>query len=91
MNKDDIARMAREAGGLPDPMVFIRAYERFAPLVAAHKTEVAIAEAYRCGHKDGMEAAQPEQEPTWVGCGECDCSFPCTNGQTRCIRLKEKP
>jgi len=35
--------------------------------------------------------AQPEQEPTWVGCGECDCSFPCTNGQTRCIRLKEKP
>jgi hypothetical protein len=49
--------MARESGGLPDPMIFIAAYERFANLVAAHKTEVALAEAYRCGHKDGMEAA----------------------------------
>ena len=37
MTKDDIARMARESGGLPDPMVFIGAYERFANLVAAHK------------------------------------------------------
>ena len=35
MTKDDIARMARESGGLPDPMVFIVAYERFANLVAA--------------------------------------------------------
>ena len=36
MTKDDIIRMARESGGLPDPMVFIGAYERFANLVAAH-------------------------------------------------------
>jgi len=57
MTQDDISRMAREAGGLPDPMVFIAAYERFAHLVAAHKTEVITAEAYRCGYKDGMEAA----------------------------------
>ncbi len=57
MTKDEIIRMARESGGLPDPMVFIGAYERFAKLVAAHKAEVAIAEAYRCGYKDGMEAA----------------------------------
>lgn len=24
---------------------------------------------------------------TWVGCGDCDCSFPCNNGEARCIRL----
>jgi len=39
MTKDDIARMARESGGLPDPMVFIAAYERFANLVAAAERE----------------------------------------------------
>ena len=39
MNKEDIIRMAREAGELPDPMVFIAAYERFAALVAAHERE----------------------------------------------------
>jgi hypothetical protein len=39
MTKDDIARMARESGGLPDPMVFIAAYERFANLVAAVERE----------------------------------------------------
>ena len=33
---------------------------------------------------------QPQQEPTWVGCGECDCIFPCTNGQARCIRQPEQ-
>ena len=31
--------------------------ETFVGLVAAHKTEVALAEAYRCGYKAGMEAA----------------------------------
>jgi hypothetical protein len=34
MTKDDILRMAREAG-LHDPMVFYAGYERFAALVAA--------------------------------------------------------
>ena len=23
----------------------------------------------------------------WVGCGECDCAFPCHEGKARCIRL----
>ena len=36
MTKDDISKLAREAGGLPDPMVFIGVYERFAALVEAH-------------------------------------------------------
>jgi hypothetical protein len=34
MNREEIIKLAREAGGLPDPMVFIGAYERFAALVA---------------------------------------------------------
>lgn len=36
MNREDILRMARESGGLPDPMVFIRSYERFAALIEQH-------------------------------------------------------
>ena len=55
MTKDDIIRMAREAG-LVSPMTFYAAYECFANLVAAHKAEIITAEAYRCGYKDGMEA-----------------------------------
>ena len=39
MTKEDIIKLAREAGGLPDPMVFIGAYERFAALVAAAERE----------------------------------------------------
>ena len=38
MTKDDIMRLAREAG-LPDPMVFYAGYERFANLVAAAERE----------------------------------------------------
>ena len=56
MTKDDIIRMAREAG-LVSPMTFYAAYECFANLVAAHKAEIVLAEAYRCGYKDGMAAA----------------------------------
>jgi len=63
MTKEDIIKMAREAGGLPDPMVFIAAYERFAALVAAHKAEVAIAAAYRTGYDDGIE----DERRAWEG------------------------
>lgn len=38
MTKDDICRMAREAG-MHDPMIFLGAYERFAALVAAAERE----------------------------------------------------
>ena len=38
MTKDDILRMAREAG-LHDPMVFYAGYERFAALAAAAERE----------------------------------------------------
>ena len=57
MTKDDIIQMAREAGFYMENSAVIRAAIDFAALVAAHKAEVALAEAYRCGYKDGMEAA----------------------------------
>ena len=56
MTKADIIKLAREAGFdvASDEWHWL---ERFANLVAAHKAEVITAEAYRCGYKDGMEAA----------------------------------
>lgn len=39
MNKELIIRMAREVGGLPDPMVFICAYERFFQLATEWERE----------------------------------------------------
>jgi hypothetical protein len=62
MTKDDIILMA-DASGIAyygmgkDRDKFLHYLEAFADLVAAHKAEVALAEAYRCGYKDGMKAA----------------------------------
>ncbi len=57
MTKDDIIRMAREAGGGTTwwPL-HTDTLERFANLVAAHKAEVITAEAYRCGYEAGAVA-----------------------------------
>ena len=58
MTKDEIIKLALKTGlvidgnNSGDDDLFA-----FANLVAAHKTEVAIAEAYRCGYTDGMKAA----------------------------------
>ena len=41
MTKDDIMKMARDAGA-PDPMVFFSAYERFADMVASAEREACI-------------------------------------------------
>ena len=72
MTKDDIMKLALESGFakiLDEHASEYRNFtfelsqdhypelERFIDLIAAHKTEVALAEAYRCGYKDGMEAA----------------------------------
>ena len=56
MTQDDIIRMAREAGLFTHKEVQPELIA-FANLVAAAKAEVALAEAYRCGYKDGMEAS----------------------------------
>ena len=52
MTKDDIIRMAREAG-LIDQMVFYAGYERFANLVAAAQREA--------------DAKLIEEYPYWIG------------------------
>jgi hypothetical protein len=58
MTKDEIIRMACKTGlvidgnNSGDDDLFA-----FANLIAAHKTEASLAEAYRCGYKAGMEAA----------------------------------
>ena len=56
MTDNEIMIMAREAGPLTQGP-FDKWCQRFANLVAAHKTKVALAEAYRCGYRGGMEAA----------------------------------
>jgi len=60
MTKDDIIKLAKEAGyeDLPTVRLAYQGFdiERFANLVAAHKTEVAIAEAYRRGYEAGAVA-----------------------------------
>ena len=81
MTKDDIIKLAREAGwsglyttynaptGKADwkmvnesliVPVTMEQIERFAALVAAHKAEVALAEAYRCGYEAGVVAERAE-------------------------------
>jgi hypothetical protein len=76
MTKDDIIKLAKAAGFLVDGDSWIHAgavlidgrksidkqLKNFAALVAAHKAEVALAEAYRCGYKDGMKAHERNQE-----------------------------
>jgi hypothetical protein len=60
MKREESIRMAWEAGAAYDEgLTYFEQsdLQRFANLVAAHKAEVALAEAYRCGYKDGMEAA----------------------------------
>ena len=61
MTKDDIIKLARVAGVRDDGHRFefseYKYLEHFAHLVATHKAKVITAEAYRCGYKDGMEAA----------------------------------
>ena len=55
MTDDDIMLMALDAGPLTQGP-FDAWCKRFAALVAAHKTKVALAEAYRCGYEAGAVA-----------------------------------
>lgn len=60
MTKADILRMAREAGLQPYYDEQETAIEAFANLVAEHKAEVALAEAYRCGYEAGVVGERAE-------------------------------
>jgi acyl-CoA reductase-like NAD-dependent aldehyde dehydrogenase len=55
MTNDDIMLMAQKAGPLTQGP-FTEWCQRFANLIAAHKAEVALAEAYRCGYEAGAAA-----------------------------------
>ena len=80
MNKDDIMKLALESGFakiLDEHASEYRNFtfklsqdhypelERFIDLIAAHKSEVALAEAYRCGHEAGA-AAEREACAKWL-------------------------
>ena len=54
MTKDEIIRMAWKTGLVIDG-IFSGNDDlfAFANLIAAHKAEIALAEAYRCGHEAG--------------------------------------
>ena len=70
MTQDDLTKLAKAAGFLVDGDSWIHSgavlvdgrksideqLKRFAALVAEHKTEVALAEAYRCGYEAGAAA-----------------------------------
>ena len=78
MTKDDIIKLAREAGGLPDPMVFIGAYERFAALVLANnppQSSVAWQEGCEFGRMAEREACAQLCDHLWeskaAGAYEC--------------------
>jgi hypothetical protein len=46
-----------------------------------------------CGNEETSKEAYPRHEfenISWSGCGECDCNFPCNNGEERCVRLPPK-
>ena len=55
MTDDDIMKLALDSGPLTQGP-FKEWCKRFANLVAAHKTKVALAEAYRCGVEAGAVA-----------------------------------
>ncbi len=48
MKKDEVIRMAREAGLLPNPEVYFEDLERFASLVAAAEREACLQIADYC-------------------------------------------
>ena len=54
MTKDEIIRMAWKTGLVIDGILSGNDdLFAFANLIAAHKAEIALAEAYRCGHEAG--------------------------------------
>jgi hypothetical protein len=66
MNREDIIRMAREAGLDPDLWNYTDAFERFAALVAAAEREKVAAwmmqQGYATGHGDTVEDLLKELE-----------------------------
>jgi hypothetical protein len=53
-----------------------------------HNVEFVVSEALRRYNYVTPEAdLSTLHDINWIGCGECDCSFDCHEGKSRCIRL----
>ena len=57
MDRDDIVKMAREAGLDPDLWNYTDAFERFAALVAAHEREACAKVCLETDVQDWMDCA----------------------------------
>ncbi len=90
MTKDDIMKWAQDCnlGRVCGPLDALLDYEwedlhRFAALVAAHKAEVALAEAYRCGYEAGAVAEREE-------CAKVCEEYKYTHGQLLADAIRER-
>ena len=93
MTQDEIIKLAREAGL---PMAWISGsgvlnwtdLKAFANLIAAHKAEVALAEAYRCGHEAGAVAEREACADIVDNADTPDCGGWNALGISRAIRAR---
>jgi hypothetical protein len=92
MTKEDIIRMAREAGLDPDLWNYTDAFERFAALVAAAEREKVAAwmmeRGYATGHGDTIEDLLHElewqiREQEREACAKVPQEFVCSTGLCR--------
>ena len=60
--------------------------------IAALEAEIAAlhAEIDDC-HRRMIQMQPAMSESVWTGCGDCDCSFACHDGEARCIRMPLLP
>ena len=68
MDRDDIIKMAREAGLDPDLWNYTDAFERFAALVAAHEREAILDEWCMCVQSDlenGVKSLNERAAEKW--------------------------
>ena len=87
MTDDDIMKLALNAGPLTQGP-FDAWCKRFAALVAAHKTKVALAEAYRCGYEAGAVAEREACADIVDNADTPDCGGWNALGISRAIRAR---
>ena len=87
MTDDDIMKLALDSGPLTQGP-FKEWCKRFANLVAAHKTKVALAEAYRCGYEAGAVAEREACADIVDNADTPDCGGWNALGISRAIRAR---
>ena len=90
MTDDDIMKLALDSGPLTQGP-FKEWCKRFAALVAAHKTKVALAEAYRCGYESGAVAEREACADIVDNADTPDCGGWNALGISRAIRARGTP